>query len=303
MAKMVGTLQDYIKKPGITKELLHPWNKLIMVIGGTDTGKTTLVECIADLLSRHTKMGIVDLDIGQSNVGPPATIGWARIEGGFTTWADIRMEDFYFAGTITPVGSLLPVVVGAKLMVDAALAVCDKVIVNTTGLIAGQGGRMLKLFKIDMLSPNIILALEHSCELGHILDVFTHCTYPQIYRLPVPVHVTTKGIIKRSTHRFDKLISYFSNTNLTEIAMDSVCIRYTREPLSADMPDLKNRLISFRDEHNKDIALGIIEDVRMQERQLIIRTPLDSSVKLSVVVIGRTAIDRLNATVRDVDLI
>jgi len=32
MAKMEGKLEDYIRKPVITEELLHPSNKLIMVI-------------------------------------------------------------------------------------------------------------------------------------------------------------------------------------------------------------------------------------------------------------------------------
>jgi polynucleotide 5'-kinase involved in rRNA processing len=300
---MEAKLGDFINKPEITEELLHPSNKLIMIIGGTDTGKTTLVECICDLLAKHTNTGIVDLDIGQSIVGPPATIGWAKIEGDLINWADIRMEDFYFVGTITPVGSLLPIVVGAKLIADSALAACDKVIVNTTGLIAAPEGKILKLFKIDMLSPDVILAIEHSCELGHILDVFGHCMTPKIYRLPVPANVKAKDSIKRSINRFDKITSYFRKADIVEVSMDCVDIRYTRETPNPNMKDLKNRLISFRDEHNKDIALGIIEEVKIQERQFIIRTSMDSSsiINLSALVIGRTVIDRINSTVIDMD--
>ncbi len=300
---MKAKLEDFIKKLDITEELLHPSNKLIMVIGGTDTGKTTLVECICDLLAKHTNTGIIDLDIGQSIVGPPATIGWAKIEGTLINWTDIRMADFYFAGTISPMGSLLPMVVGAKLMSDGALAACDKVVADTTGLIAAPAGRILKLSKIDMLVPNVILALEHSCELGHILDVFRRCMSPKIYRLPVPTNVKSKNTITRSSYRFDKMTSYFIKANLVEVSMDCVDIRYIREPVRCNMTDLKNRLISFRDEHNKDIALGIIEEVKMQERQFVIRASIDSSSigKLSALVIGRTVIDQLNRTVIDID--
>lgn len=42
----------------------NPKNRLIMVTGGSDTGKTTLTRCIAHLLAQEGEVGIVDLDMG-----------------------------------------------------------------------------------------------------------------------------------------------------------------------------------------------------------------------------------------------
>lgn len=53
-----------------------------MILGGSDTGKTSLVEYIANLLVSKFKVGIVDCDMGQSHIGPPTTIAWGRVGNG-----------------------------------------------------------------------------------------------------------------------------------------------------------------------------------------------------------------------------
>ncbi|MCK5286431.1 MAG: hypothetical protein KAJ59_01330, partial [Thermodesulfovibrionia bacterium] len=90
---MSGRLKDFVKEAHIVKEIRDPRNTLIMVMGNSDTGKTTLIECIADLLAQGTTVGIVDLDMGQSHIGLPTTIAWGKIQRGFKGWADIVPED------------------------------------------------------------------------------------------------------------------------------------------------------------------------------------------------------------------
>src|SRR5512143_4154216 len=123
------TIEDFIEDSSVIEVLSDVRNRLIMVIGGSDTGKTTLIEFLADFLSAKTKVGIVDLDMGQSHIGPPTTIAWGRVSGRFRDWKDIPVEDFYFTGTVTPFGSLVPSVAGAKLITDRALSSVRKVIV------------------------------------------------------------------------------------------------------------------------------------------------------------------------------
>jgi len=59
----------------IMKAILSSQARSIMIVGGADTGKTSLIEALADLLSRDSRMGILDLDMGQSHIGPPTTLG------------------------------------------------------------------------------------------------------------------------------------------------------------------------------------------------------------------------------------
>ena len=51
---------------------------VVLFIGDVDTGKTTLITYILNkLVKQGLKVGIIDADIGQSDVGPPTTIGYS----------------------------------------------------------------------------------------------------------------------------------------------------------------------------------------------------------------------------------
>jgi polynucleotide 5'-hydroxyl-kinase GRC3/NOL9 len=285
-------LEDFVRDPSAIEELTRPCNRLIMVVGGSDTGKTTLVECAADFLSRHAPLGIVDLDMGQSHIGPPTTVAWGKIEEGFGGWSKIATEDFYFTGTTTPFGSLLPAVVGAALITDRALSCCEKVLVDTTGLVAGPAGRILKQSKVDILRPDAVLALERSEELSHILDAFRFHTHPRVFRLSVPDVVKSKAVPRRSLYRFEKMEKYLSGSHLLEVSLDAVGVRSIRELSRSNLSGLKNRVIAFRDERNRDVALGIIERTGPGENELLIRTPLSAGTRFSTIIIGKARFDR-----------
>jgi polynucleotide 5'-kinase involved in rRNA processing len=290
-------IEDFIDDETIIDEILDPQNRLIMLIGGADTGKTTLVECIADITSRQTTTAIVDLDMGQSHIGPPTTIAWGRIKNGFRNWEDIHVEDFYFTGALTPSGNLVPVLVGAGLITDRALEACKKVIIDTTGLISGESGRILKQHKIDLLSPDIIIGLERSWELQDILEPFINHSSITIHRISVPSSkVNTKGIQRRSQFRLERFRYYFKDASVIKIPYTEKGIRFistktdlpgrTGRPYKPVMSELKNRLVSFRDDKNRDMALGIIDEINPLERIMRIRTPANRPDEVSVIVIG-----------------
>jgi polynucleotide 5'-hydroxyl-kinase GRC3/NOL9 len=288
---MIGRLEDFIIEDKVVKEICKPRNKLIMVIGDADTGKTTFIEYMADFLAKQTILGIVDLDMGQSHIGLPTTIAWGKIKGGFKSWPNIKVEDFYYTGTLSPVGNLLQVTVGAKLITDRAASFCEKVIIDTTGLISEPIGRVLKQFKIDLLLPDIIIALEISHELRHILNCYQAQKLPKIFILSVPAQVNSKSITKRTQYRYERFKSYFMGAQTIEVSYENVGLRFTKGPIKFSTAELKDRIIAFRDEKNRDIALGIIRKANFKKRKLYIRSPINKKAKFSTLVIGETQIE------------
>lgn len=79
---MPPRLEDFSIDPGLMERLSGEGPLVIMVVGGIDTGKTTLVEVLSDYLSKRAPTGVVDLDMGQSHIGPPSTVAWAAVDGG-----------------------------------------------------------------------------------------------------------------------------------------------------------------------------------------------------------------------------
>jgi polynucleotide 5'-hydroxyl-kinase GRC3/NOL9 len=268
----------------IIKAVTSDSSKSIMLLGGPDTGKTTLAAELAGLLSKNCRTGILDLDMGQSHIGPPSTIAWGFLEGGFKGWEDIKAEKLYFTGTLSPPGNLLPSITGAKLLMESALEKCSKLIIDTTGLIAGPVGTLYKQHKIDLLKPDVVLAVQNSDELEHIISPYSLMDTPVIMRLKPSILARAKSTPVRAGFRAGRFKAYFEGSRVFDVDLNRRGVRYTN---AGDDSKLEGRLLSFRDQTGSDICLGVIEKARSAEGILTVRSPLMPDTEYACVIIGR----------------
>jgi polynucleotide 5'-kinase involved in rRNA processing len=264
-------------------------NKCTIVIGASDTGKTTFIEALINRLSGEDEIAIVDLDIGQSHIGPPTTIAWGKIKGHFTGWESIKVEDFYFTGSISPMGNLVPCITGATLITEKARRSCNTVIIDTTGLISNHSGRILKHYKIELIRPDIIVAIDRQGELDFLLRGFKGA--PEVVKMKVNERVTQKPHQQRVAYRAERLKEYFSGANIIEVSYQEKGIRFTREQVRLSTVEMQNRIISFRNRDNIDIALGIVKEAHLRKKTLVVKTPLEEKADFSSIIVGEEKID------------
>ncbi len=284
-------IEDFIRDGRIIERLDGPQSRLIMIIGGADTGKSTLAASLALFLSRRWPTALVDLDMGQSRIGPPTTVGWSVVEPSVNDLSDLYPEDIYFTGSLSPIGHLLPALTGARLMVERALAECKKVVVDTTGLVAEPAGRVLKHFKFDILAPDTVIALERDGELSHIIDPLCCISKPEVVRKAVPPFVGLKDRARRINYRTERFRRYFSDTGMLELSVDDVGVMYAREKADLLSAGLCNRIVSLRDEKNRDRFLGIIKGVDAVKRSIRIETPAQKGFRVSAIVLGSVNVE------------
>lgn len=270
----------------IKDAVLEPQNRTIMVMGGSDTGKTTLIEDLLELLLPTFRVGVVDADLGQSHVGPPTTIAWGALEKKFEGWENLVVKDFYFVGATSPSGNLLPMITGVKIIYDKARAQVDKILMDTTGMIRGGPARVLKRCMIEIIQPQIILALQRTDELEHILIGFKGMTIPRIYRMKVPVSVRQKNYSERVSYREQRFKAYFESVQRLVLAGDRI-------GLGGIVSEgyLHHRLICLRDREGGNLALGIIDEVNGKMRSISVYTPLDKEKKIGGVLWGKLRIN------------
>ena len=123
----------------------HKWRK-ILVLGGVDRGKSTYCRFLTRrCLETGQRVAVVDTDVGQKDIGPPATLtlGYPEVA---QSLAEVPPVAWYFLGATSPAGHLLPMIVGVRQLVDTARAAY--IIINTTGFVTGPG-RVLKGYKIE----------------------------------------------------------------------------------------------------------------------------------------------------------
>ncbi|UCG38099.1 MAG: hypothetical protein JSV00_07805 [bacterium] len=279
-------LRDYFADGVLPEVIRGSVTRRIMVLGGTDTGKTTLVEDLANHLSREGPVALVDLDVGQSTVGPPTTVAWTLVEGGFPGRGLLQAGEMAFVGSLSPRGNLLPALSGAARMVFSAAAACPRILIDTSGFIEEPAGAVFKQHKVDLLQPDLVIALQQTEELEPILHSFSHQTRPAVLRLSVPPGVRKRDPEERAAWRRERFAAYFGKAVLREVSLSSVGLRVTRELADLSNFALRNRIVSLRDDGGRDLALGVIVEVARKQGNLVIRTPLDGNTPISTVVIG-----------------
>lgn len=188
--------------------------RVTMVIGAADTGKTSLVASLADALNKSGRTcGIVDADMGQSTIGPPTTIGLGGVYSADENLPPIDHKGIYFVGAPSPKGHLLPAVIGTKRMVDKALELgFDHILIDTTGLVHGLLGEVLKGYKVELIQPDLLIVLQRQGECEHLLRRFRILPIPDTIVVSPSEKVRRKSPAERRAFREKALLSYFADS-------------------------------------------------------------------------------------------
>ena len=206
--------------------------RIILILGQTDTGKTFFSSYLANrLLTRGLKAGILDCDTGQSDIGPPGTIGLAVLERQIVFPSEVEPTALYFTGSNSPAFHFMPSLVGLKRLVDQGLTLADTLIIDTPGWVQGEKARALHRSEIEMLSPDVIILLQRSDELEHLIKNYSQ---EKIVRIPVSKgssprnHEERKGLRETMYKKYLKQADYIE-LDLDEIQTDRVYFKTGKE--------------------------------------------------------------------------
>ncbi|HBY58016.1 MAG TPA: hypothetical protein DEG96_09205 [Candidatus Atribacteria bacterium] len=200
---------------------------VILVLGATDTGKSVCTLLFANYWVKHgRRVGIVDVDMGQSDLGPPTTMGMVVINKRIKCLEEVSPDTLYFVGSTSPINYFLPTICGTKKLINEGKKKgAEIIIVDTTGLIKGYPGQTLKEYMIDIISPCHIIALQRKDELEHILKKFIQNEEIIIYRLSPCAEVRRKTYIQRREIREEKFRKYFKNSSSLSLNLNDLILR------------------------------------------------------------------------------
>ena len=258
----------------------------VLFIGQCDSGKTTLIAQAARHNLSRSSVSIVDADVGQSHIGPPTTIGWARVTEGFTSLSDLKGESMYFVGSTSPQYHLLPTALGILKMTARAACAADKVLIDTPGFVRGEAARRLFWHVIDSLQPEIVVAVQQFDELDHIISAYTGSSWPQVIRVAPSPRCVQKTRQQRAEHREALFRKYFAGSRDITLCWDEIPVRARAIIDENTAPAIVDRLISLRDSIGEDVALGIISRVDPEKHEFAVRAPLAESSSLASAVLG-----------------
>ncbi|HLW48434.1 MAG TPA: Clp1/GlmU family protein [bacterium] len=254
---------------------------IVMMLGAADVGKTTTATRLAaTAVGAGLHTAVVDADIGQSDIGPPATVGWGMVGTPVRHMAEIAPAGLWFVGDTSPQQMYRYVLQGtAELTARARGRGAQVVVVDTTGWVEGAGAVAAKLRKIRRLAPRHIVAIQRDREVEPILARIPDGT--TVHRLRPAAAVRIRTAAERRAFRRRQFAGYFAAAH--RISVDARRVAFARPALFegtwvppsrvlANVPAaaLRHLLVGLADSRGTIMSVGTILRVDARLRRLLI---------------------------------
>ncbi|RLD12238.1 MAG: hypothetical protein DRI22_05435, partial [Caldiserica bacterium] len=258
-------------------ELFERKGKKLLVIGASDSGKTSFLLFILNfLLKRGKKVGILDFDIGQSSIGPPTTVGFGLANKEVKSLGEIKPEKLYFVGSVSPKGHLLQMLIGVeKLTKESEKYRIDYLLVDTTGLVDGPVAEILKEAKIEIINPDFIILFEEKEERENLIKPFLY-SEKEIIRLRPSPYVSQRNREERIKYRENRFKEYFKERKILKVIFSEKNLLGIN--LDYEIPP-PGTLISLLDRDRFCISLGIVKNLDRESSAMTIVVPASSHNK------------------------
>lgn len=182
----------------------------VVMLGGVDVGKTTAATALANAAVRAGRRpAVVDADTGQSDLGPPTTVGLGMPRRPVRRMREIPLLAGYFVGDTSPADVYGYLIDGTARMVDRARARAARVIVvDTTGWIEGAAAVRAKVRKIRRIQPRHVIAIQRAGEAEPILARLPRTI--AVHRLEPSPRVRARSREERRAFRERRFAAYFA---------------------------------------------------------------------------------------------
>lgn len=192
----------------IVNKILIEKFRTILLIGDTDTGKSSLATYIVNLaLKKYLKPAVIDADMGQGDLAPPTAIGGTIIENPITDLRNLDAQFYEFIGNTSPVGFEDVTINAIKQIVKKIAIDSDICIINTDGYIHNNGID----YKVKMakkLRSDLVVCLGEKC----IFESFRSKYSSLVLHSKGPTK-TVKSRIERNQRRLNQFLRYIDGNN------------------------------------------------------------------------------------------
>jgi polynucleotide 5'-kinase involved in rRNA processing len=233
----------------------------VLFVGGIDAGKSSLARAVAAYaLTLGRSVAYLDGDLGQKTVGPPGTVAMKRIRSAddltFERLADA--DALAFVGSTSPQGHLLPLVTGMARLHDRAVADgADLVVVDTSGMVSGIYGQLVKYHKVELLQPDLVVGLQRGEELAPVLGVIERFFDMDVISVGVHPSVVPTSVEQRAEHREQAMARYFAG-ELNRFRIRPTVFMPSLPPLF-DLAQLDRLLVGLSDGAGGNSGIGYLE--------------------------------------------
>jgi len=251
----------------------------VYVTGESNAGKTTLCQFLVNELSTFS-VGYLDCDPGQSRIGPPGTVGLKVLSKRGDSQREVYLR---FIGATSPASNVLQCLVGIKRLQEKALECkVQRLIVDSSGFVQGSFGREFQYQVIDLIRPDTVVVLMNERAVNPLFRNFLGTPQIEILRFPISESAVSRTPPARKAYRRESFSRYFKTAEISEVLFKGVGF-HGKIPHLRNPESWKNLLVGLCDSEHFTLALGIIENVDLENKSIrFLAPPVDPKAVCSI---------------------
>lgn len=263
----------------LVKRIKKKTYKRIIVIGGVDSGKSTFCTFLANsFLKSGLEANLIDADIGQSDIGPPTTIGLGHMNGYINNLSFLKVTKLFFIGDTTPNQVIDKVIFGIKRILDYIESSKLPLIINTDGWIIGPEAINYKRKILNITSTDLILGIG---EVNNFEKIIENDEKGSFNFLHSSNYVKKRSKDERRNLREHGYKKYLENSSTKRISLYKVQFEGMDNYL-----DNRGRLLGLLDEKSFLQGIGILKEFNESKSEIRIYTPVSDLDKVSKIEAG-----------------
>ena len=231
---------------------------VVMMIGGPDTGKTTFSRLLTGAaIGLGRRVAYIDSDLAITSVGPPTCVGlkWLRSSEDLENLS--IADDLRFVGAIAPDRFRLQHVAGVAALVNSARSEADLVVVDTSGSISGVIGQTLKYHKVELVDPDVVVALQRGAEIEPMVGLLRRFLSANVITVPAPRGLAPMSPGERMELRAAKFLTALEEPLLRWKVRPTVFAPSL--PAGFDLSRLDRLIVGVHDQNGRCLGLGVLE--------------------------------------------
>ncbi|MEM3737311.1 MAG: Clp1/GlmU family protein [Candidatus Bathyarchaeia archaeon] len=243
----------------------------VAVIGAIDTGKSTFTTFLANTaIQAKLRVNITDADLGQSDIGPPTTIGEYSMRRELCDLSREKPDRITFIGTTSPAHATSKILTALSELSKRKRAEGGLNIFNTDGWVEGEEATKYKLNLLHVIHPDTIVAIRCAHELEALLGEINRAGYEFITVMTPPV-VRRRSREDRKEIREHAYLRYLQNSSIRVIPRDELRVR-------GDPRWQTGILVGLFDEEGELLGIGVLEAYAPDKGLVKIMTPVKGKI-------------------------
>src|SRR5208282_423198 len=144
---------------------------VVLLLGKIDSGKSSYCTYLVNkLVNGKCRVAVLDGDLGQSDIGPSGTVGYAIISKPVTELYNLKLQNAFFVGFTSPIMAIAKTIEGlAAMKAEILQRQIDFVVINTDGWVTGDIAVSYKTQLVEALKPDVIVGVQVEDELRSLI--------------------------------------------------------------------------------------------------------------------------------------